>query len=518
MEEDKEICTIIFERKKIVSDDTSTIYEYTPIEVVDGTLISVNGNKTFVSKHVKSLKGVENDNINEEIRAYEFPLMTDTSSLSDQYVYAFPIILDENNKKRIQNLKKEMSSVLEDIYNYKIIHAVNKEDNFNKVLLMWDNNKISVDPTNYYDLFNLIYGITMDRIDEVSRGYKRHDKNEETSKEENPKEVRIKENEILYSDEIYETVSKTVISQDEQIKAIAATIAENSRVKSPDLKTTLLLCGPSGVGKTEIFRSIRDNFGIPVSIEDANEYTVAGFKGKDTIEILAHLIKNSNGDLEKAKHGIIVVDEIDKKISQNADHEIYTSAVLDSLLKMIEGHVYNVPLQRGVEVQFNTSGLTFAFLGAFSGIDKYVKSKTTMGFVTQEQIQDNDDVNKLYNDTTLKKYGLKPEFIGRCDLIVALNNLAIEDLIKIIKTSNKSQLLLYKYLFNDIGIDFIYDEKTIEAIAKKANELGVGARSIKKIVKNALALARFEIFSRNNYKELIISPETIEDNHAYILR
>ena len=233
--------------------------------------------------------------------------------------------------------------------------------------------------------------------------------------------------------------------------------------------------------------------------------------------MLAHLIDKADGDIERAQRGILVLDEVDKKAANgSSDHDIYTTAVIDSLLKMMEGHEYSVPVEKGVEVPFNTSQLTFAFLGAFSGIEKLAKNHKSIGFsTTQEREQ---TIKDLYNDETLKKFGLKPEFLGRCDVVVAMNQLSVDDFVRIINTSNKSQLLLYKYLLRDIGIDFIYDDKTIEAIAKKANELKLGARSIKKIVDNTLAIANFQLFSRNSYSKLIISPETIEDNHQYILR
>ncbi len=234
--------------------------------------------------------------------------------------------------------------------------------------------------------------------------------------------------------------------------------------------------------------------------------------------MLAHLIDAADGDVEKAQRGILVIDEIDKKISHSGEHDTYTTAVINSLLKMMEGHVYNIPYSKSCEIEFDTSLLSFAFLGAFSGIENYSSKKTPMGFATQERIAEGHDIKNIYNDETLKKYGLIPEFIGRCDTIVTMNKLGIDDFVKIITTSNKSQLLLYKYLFNDIGIDFIYDDRTILAIAKKANELGLGARSIKKIVENALEIASYQLFARNNFSKLIISEETIEDNKQFILR
>ncbi len=504
------VFAILFERKKVSEDENSTIYTYNPLEIVNGIEINIDDNKTLLCKNVKYLKDVDNDNINEETLNYEFPLISDPSCTFDFYAYGFPLIIDEkdkDNKINLNNYRNEMIHIVKNIKKYSLVHIINKNNLFNKVFLDYNGKKISVSVDNYYELFDLLYSISLGTLENL------------TSKKlipENNYDI-VLPSDYLYSDEIYNKVSKTVICQDEQIKKIASALAKNSRLESPSLKSTILLCGPTGVGKTEIFRVIRKNFDIPIAFEDATEYTAASFKGKDVIEMLAHLLDDAEGDIEKAQRGILVIDEIDKKVSHSGEHETYTTAVINSLLKMMEGHVYHVPFGRD-EVEFDTSLLSFAFLGAFSGIENFSSKKTSIGFVTQEQISEQEKVKNMYTDETLKKYGLIPEFLGRCDTIVTMNNLGIDDFIKIIKTSDKSQLLLYKYLLHDIGIDFIYDDKTIEAIAKKANELGVGARSIKKIIENALAVADYQIFARNNYSELIISPETIEDNKQFILR
>ena len=508
--ESTKTCAIIFERHVLMEDEYQSLYVYTPMEVTTGSIVNVDDTVLFVSKNVKSLKDIENENYNEETESYEFPLMSDSTCLFDSYVFGFPIPLSEG-KSNIKQIKKEVNELIKDSENCKLLHVINKDDTLNKVFLLMNNNvKVSVDVTDYYELFQLIYGQTIDLIDAVS-----YIKDEEKKKEE---EETVKTPNYLYSDDIFNEVSKTVICQDDQIREVATAIAKNSRLTSPSLKSTILLCGPTGVGKTEIFRVIQEKNMVPVTIEDSTEYTASGYKGKDVIEMLSHLIDKANGDIEKAQRGIIVLDEVDKKVSSSGDHDIYTSAVIDSLLKMMEGHIYSVPVSKNIEVPFDTSLLTFVFLGAFSGIEEHSTKKAPMGFVTKEALEESKKITNLYNDDTLKKYGLKPEFIGRCDSIIVMNNLDVEDFIRIIKTSDKSQLLLYKYLLKDIGIDFIYDEKTIEAIALKAKELGLGARSIKKIVENAISVVSYELFTRNQYSKLIISPETIENNKAYILK
>ena len=185
---------------------------------------------------------------------------------------------------------------------------------------------------------------------------------------------------------------------------------------------------------------------------------------------------------------------------------------------MMEGHEYTIEAPGHKSYKFDTSQLTFAFLGAFSGIEQYATGTGGMGFKTSAELELEKEITTLYNEDTIQKFGLLPEFIGRCDTMVALNNLDIDNLIKIIKTSNKSQLLLYKSLFDSMGIKLTYTDSTIEAIARKADDLKLGARSIKKIVEQALEVVNYHIFSSSNYSEIIISPETIEDNTQYILK
>ena len=210
----------------------------------------------------------------------------------------------------------------------------------------------------------------------------------------------------------------------------------------------------------------------------------------------------------------LTFDEIDKKISESGQSEIYTKAVIDSLLKMAEGHKYHIET-KDAKFEIDTSFITFAMMGAFSGIE-VPSEKIQIGGFGAPNSKKKEDIF-LYNDKTLIKYGLKPEFLGRSKLVV-MNSLGIDDFCKIITESDQSVLLLYKYLLEEIGIKLIYDSSCVEKIAKKADELGVGVRSIKKIVESAFELINYQIFSKGNYNELIITPETFDDNTKFILR
>ena len=512
MVEESELLTILFERKILRKNDEDIIFTYLPLEVVKGKESNFDGSKilSVPCKHVKTLRPVERENVMESPDTMEFNFIDDVCSMSEQYVYGFSLMIGNQDNKQIQQLKQYMIDDLEEIKQHTIFHTFKGRDGWSKLFITSNDLNININADNYYEIQDIMYG----QFDNFALDMKKLINEEKERISEPSFNLYLPNNKILYSNQIFDRVSRTVISQDESVKKVAIAVAKNSVLVKPSLKSNLLVCGPTGVGKTEIFRSIHEQFDVPVAFEDSNEYTAASFKGKDVTEMLMHLYRNANGDIEKAQRGILIIDEIDKKAGK--EHETFTSAVINSLLKMMEGHVYNVPVGNE-EIEFDTSLLTFAFLGAFSGIEKYSNTRKTMGFITDEEKEKQDSANNLFTEETLKKYGLLPEFLGRCE-IIKLNDLTEEDLIKIMKTSDKSQLLLYRDLYMSMGIKFIYDERTIEAIARKAIELKRGARSIKKIVEEALSIINYEVFSNRHFEELIISDETIEDNKKFILR
>ena len=502
--EANKVLTVLFERKLLRIQDDIAVYQFFPIDIVEAKELNFDGIKIIQTKDIHEY--IEKECKNEEIKQYEFSFIGDYSNSIERYGFGFSIILSKETPSEIRNHKKQMANTIKDLRNYPLIHIIDYTSNDEQLILHVGKYNFKLNAENYFELSDIV---------NVANKLSEKKEVKEEKKIETPHIIVPKG--ALYSNEIYEEVSKTVINQDEQIKGIATALAKNSRIKDSSLKRNILVCGPTGVGKTEIFRVVRDSFGIPITIEDSGEYTAAGYKGKDVNEILLHLLDNANGDITKAERGIVVFDEVDKKAATNNEHEIYTTAVIKSLLTMAEGHTYilNVPGQG--EIPFDTSHVTFSFLGAFSGIEELSGRKYPCGFASPEEQARALDIHNIYNDKTLATYGLPPEFLGRTSIIV-MNRLNEEDLIKIIKTSNKSQLLLYKKLLEEIGMRFKYDDNVVKAIAKKAIIIDEGARSIKKIVEKALEVADYEIFSNNNYKELIISEETIENNKKFILK
>lgn len=509
--EEKEVLTILFERKVLKKTENGIVYTYLPLEIINGTELNFNDNKTLKCnpKRIKTFKHANPDNSSEMDISY----MGDIYNLDSKYVYGFSIDVSNQTEEEKKAYKDYLRKELIDIKKHIIFQTYRDYDGWSKFFISMDDLNLEIDPEYYFGIQELIYGLVDEFKDDLTT----------TIKENYP---RITKPSIvttttslnaLYADDLYNSVRKTVICQDEQIKTVATALAKNSRLTDGSLKSNILVCGPTGVGKSEMFRTISRNFNIPMAIEDSNEYTAASYKGKDMEEMLIHLYRNANNDLERAERGILVIDEIDKKASNGEDHETFKSAVINSLLKMMEGHTYNISVPGG-SIDFDTSLLTFVFLGAFSGIEEFSDKRRTLGFMSDEEKAAQKDKHAIYSEKTLEKYGLLPEFLGRSDSLVIMDKLGMEELIKIIKMSDKSQLLLYKNLFRDMGIKFLYDDKVIEAIARKAMELNLGARSIKKIVEEALEEASFQVFSKNCYSSLTISEETIEDNKQYILK
>lgn len=497
---EREVLVFIYKRKRIKADNETESYTYEPSEILHGTEFNQDGNRIFIDDDQK----------------FNYPFIEDVFNLDEKFVYAFPVYLDELSEGKKEKLIEQVRHEAEDFDKYLLFQIYSIGEDSLETLASMDGleTQMSVN-TDDYDGFEEMRSTEFSsKIKELKNEIQASETETKKAKVDNfPQIITPK---ITYADELYESVSRTVICQDEQVRQIATSVAKNQRLQDTSLKSNMLVCGPTGVGKTEIFRTISKKTNIPITIEDSTEYTAASYKGKDVSEMLLHLYENAGKDKEKAQRGIIVVDEIDKKISKG-DHATFTSAVIQSLLKMMEGHTYTLTSPEDREtITFDTSRLTFAFLGAFSGIEEYSRTKRGIGFnASSGEPQDNKEI---FNNETLKKYGLLPEFVGRNDNIVVMNSLDINEYIRIIEESDKSQLLLYKRFFDGIGIDFKYDERTIEEIAKEAKKLGIGARGIKRIVENALAVANYYALSKGQHKELIISPETIHDNKQYILR
>ena len=314
---------------------------------------------------------------------------------------------------------------------------------------------------------------------------------------------------------LYPLIKENVIGQDDAIKRILTILDYNGSILSYRNKNNILLIGPSGSGKTEIFRTIEEITDTVVNIEDMGQYTSAGYKGADIENMLNHLYIKANKDLEKAEHGILVLDEIDKKITSDKSDPSGTR-VIDSLLKLIEGTDFDISNQNIINNDsyiFNTSNLTIVLAGAF--VDLFKCDRKSVGF--------NSKLNNsklAYDDVDIEKlstYGFPYECLRRIN-IISLNELSKEDLLEIVTNSKYSVLKEYINYFNLKNVKLNITNEALETVAEEAYNMHIGASGIKAIINNLLSQAMFEVgYNPNTYEELIIDENTIKSIPPYRL-
>ena len=293
---------------------------------------------------------------------------------------------------------------------------------------------------------------------------------------------------------MYKDIKKTILSQDEQVMKILTSLFKNQKVIKSNLdsdmiaklKENILIIGPTGTGKTEILTRISKKYDVPIVIEDSTSLAETGYVGRKVEDLLRDLYLEANKDQEKAEMGILVLDEFDKLKEQGEQEMVSRSGVQRALLKLLDGGTLYFD-----GMAFDTSKLTIVGLGAFSGI----KEKEDYENITTEN---------------LVKYGMMQELVGRFSKVIKMNSLSKEDLKKILQESNLSPLNTYKGLFDELNVDFSYDDAFIDFIATKAEKLDTGARSLKTIFDEQISGALFNIFA-GEYKAIhLVDPETNE--------
>lgn len=313
-----------------------------------------------------------------------------------------------------------------------------------------------------------------------------------------------------------------IIGQDEQVRQ--ALTAIYTAMYMPSLKSNMLIIGKTGVGKTEMIKQIAKRLKIPYTIEDATKYTKEGYYGADVDDMVYNLLRNADFDAKRAQRGIIIIDEIDKKVGEDM-HDVSGVEVLNSLLKIIEGTTMIMPAFRDPfddeEIQFDTSHLIIIFMGAFSGLEKIREKRLNinqLGFSTGSTAKENSAKSKFLK-SDLIKYGMPDEFVGRINTIIEMNPLTVEDLTTIVE---KSKLSIFRRYQNDLrgkGIELQYNEILFNEIAKEAMDLDLGsARELTNVVNRMFSDIMYQIFAtERKYTKCELSSDIIKDSSKYKL-